>query len=141
MVQGTLGRRSSFFSETVAARKPVAATGGGRRIPMRHLSHVTPALVVGLLTLAWPTLAQAPPSGPNPTCHSRSDLTAMLNQRYAELPSALGVQADGQLVEVFVSENGTSWTIVLTRPDGLSCIVAVGQHWESLPGAINRPLA
>ena len=54
----------------------------------------------------------------------------MLNQRYAELPSALGVQADGQLVEVFVSENGMSWTIVLTRPDGWSCIVAVGEHWE-----------
>jgi hypothetical protein len=33
-----------------------------------------------------------------------------------------------------------SWTIVLTRPDGWSCIVAVGEHWEALP-AITGPLA
>ena len=108
---------------------------------MRHHSHVAGALLVGLLTLAWPTWAQTPAPGISPACHSRTDLTAMLNERYAELPSALGVQADGQLVEVFVSENGSSWTIVLTRPDGWSCIVAVGQHWESLPGAVTDPLA
>jgi hypothetical protein len=107
---------------------------------MRHVSHRTPALFVGLLTLAWPTLAQAPPSGTSPGCHNRTELTAMLNESYAQLPSALGVQADGQLVEVFVSENGMSWTIVLTRPDGWSCIVAVGEHWEALP-AITGPLA
>jgi hypothetical protein len=107
---------------------------------MRYLPPLRLALLAGLLTLAWPTLAQAPPSGINPTCHHRTDLTEMLDQRYDEQQSALGVQADGQLVEVFVSENGTSWTIVLTRPDGWSCIVAVGQHWESLPGAIG-PLA
>jgi hypothetical protein len=107
---------------------------------MRHLSQLRPVLLVGLLTLAGPTLAQAPPSNIGRACHQRTDLTEMLNQRYAEQQSALGVQADGQLVEVFVSENGTSWTIVLTRPDGWSCIVAVGQHWESLPGAIG-PLA
>jgi hypothetical protein len=108
--------------------------------PMRHLSHLTPALL-GLLALAWPTLAQAPPSGIGSACHSRTELTEMLNQRYAELPSALGVQADGQLIEVFVSEKGMSWTIVLTRADGWSCIVAVGEHWESLPDAITDPLA
>jgi hypothetical protein len=34
-----------------------------------------------------------------------------------------------------------SWTIVLTRADGWSCIVAVGEHWESLPDAITDPLA
>ena len=74
---------------------------------MRHHSHVAAALLVGLLTLAWPTWAQTPAPGISPACHSRTDLTAMLNERYAELPSALGVQADGQLVEVFVSENGS----------------------------------
>lgn len=65
----------------------------------------------------------------------------MLQRKFAEQPSALGLQADGRLVEVFVADDGASWTIVLTRPDGRSCIVAVGHHWESLPGPINGPLA
>ena len=48
------------------------------------------------------------------------------------------MQANGHLVEVFVSNEGTSWTIVVTRP-AWSCIVAVGEHWESLPHPVTSP--
>jgi hypothetical protein len=86
--------------------------------------------------------AQAPPATDvAPACHSHADLAKMLGQKFAEQPSALGVQANGHLVEVFVSNEGTSWTIVVTRPDGWSCIVAVGQDWESLPHPVTSPLA
>ena len=109
---------------------------------MRRLSHLTLAALVGMLGLASPALAQAPPQSPLTTaCHTQADLTEMLNQKYAELPSAVGLQSNGHLVEVFVSNDGTSWTIVVTRPDGWSCIVAVGEHWEPLPGPISGPLA
>ena len=67
-----------------------------------------------------------------------------VRQRLVESPWVADVALRRVLpstVEVFVSENGSSWTIVLTRPDGWSCIVAVGQHWESLPGAVTDPLA
>ena len=104
--------------------------------------HLTPVVLVGMLGLTAPASAQAPSgSGLAPACHSRADLTKMLDQKFAEQPSALGVQADGQLVEVFVSNQGTSWTIVVTRSDGWSCIVAVGEHWESLPHPVTDPLA
>ena len=95
-----------------------------------------------MLGLTSPASAQAP-SGPALTqaCHSHADVTKMLDQKFAEQPSALGVQANGHLVEVFVSNQGTSWTIVVTRPDGWSCIVAVGQHWEPLPHLVTGPLA
>ena len=109
---------------------------------MPRLSHLSAAMLAGVLGAASSAVAQSPPqTGVTPACHSRDDLTEMLEQKFAEQPSALGVQADGQLVEVFVANDGASWTIVLTRPDGWSCIVAVGQHWESLPGPINGPLA
>jgi hypothetical protein len=109
---------------------------------MRRLSHLTPAALAGMFGLAVPALAQAPPQTTvTPACHSHADLAEMLNQKYAEQPSALGVQANGHLVEVFVANDGTSWTIVVTRPDGWSCIVAVGEHWESLPEPVTGPLA
>jgi hypothetical protein len=109
---------------------------------MRRLSRLTAAALVGLVAFAAPALAQAPPqTAVAPACHSHADLSEMLNQKYAEQPSALGVQANGHLVEVFVSADGASWTIVITRPDGWSCIVAVGEHWESLPDPVTGPLA
>ena len=109
---------------------------------MRRLSHLSTGVLVGMLSLIGPSLAQSPPQTETPSaCHSHADLTAMLNQKFAEEPSALGVQANGHLVEVFVSNDGASWTIVVTRPDGWSCIVAVGEHWEALPDPITEPLA
>ena len=109
---------------------------------MRRLAHLTPPALAVTLGLAAPALAQAPSQSMlTPACHSHADLAEMLNQKYAEQPSAVGLQADGHLVEVFVAHDGTSWTIVVTRPDGWSCIVAVGEHWESLPDPVTSPLA
>ena len=103
---------------------------------------LTPMVLVGVLGLTPPASAQAPPGAAlTPACHSYADLTKMLGQKFAEQPSALGLQANGHVVEVFVSSAGTSWTIVVTRPDGWSCIVAVGEHWEALPHPITGPLA
>jgi hypothetical protein len=107
---------------------------------MRRRAHLTPSALAVTLGLAAPALAQAP-SMVTPACHSHADLAEMLIQKYAEQPSAVGLQADGHLVEVFVAHDGTSWTIVVTRPDGWSCIVAVGEHWESLPDPVTSPLA
>jgi hypothetical protein len=110
---------------------------------MRHLSHLMPAVLVGVLTSAGTSAAQTPPQGIAVTsgCHSHTGLTEMLGKKFAEQPTAIGLQSNGQLIEVFVANDGTSWTIVVTRPDGWSCIVAVGEHWESLPGPVLGPLA
>ena len=52
--------------------------------------------------LTGSALAQPPPQVVlTPACHSHADLAAMLNQKYSEAPSAVGVQANGHLVEVF----------------------------------------
>jgi hypothetical protein len=109
---------------------------------MRRPSHLTAAVLVGVLGLASSAAAQPPPQAAlTPACHNHADLAEMLNQKYAERPSALGVQANGHLVEVFAANDGTSWTIVVTRPDGWSCIVAVGENWEMLPDPVTGPLA
>jgi len=42
----------------------------------------------------------------------------------------MGVSTNGSLVELYTSENGT-WTLMLTRPDGVSCLIAAGQNWEA----------
>lgn len=34
-------------------------------------------------------------------------------------------------IEVFASESG-SFTIVNTRPDGLSCLIAAGENWQAI---------
>jgi hypothetical protein len=43
----------------------------------------------------------------------------------------MGLAASGSIVEILVSQTG-SWTILVTSPNGTSCVVAVGDYWEAL---------
>jgi hypothetical protein len=108
---------------------------------MNRLSYA--AMSLGLLAapLAAATPAQADPLTAQPACQSRDDISQLLTQRFDEVPTALGLQSNGHLIQVFVSKDGQTWTIVTTRPDGISCIVALGQHWQALEIPAPDPMA
>jgi hypothetical protein len=88
-------------------------------------------LALALLLGAHAALAQgAPPTA----CASHETMSAQLAQRFAEVPVALGLTGGGRMVvQLFASADGATWTVVLTSPDGKSCIAAAGRDWQSLP--------
>lgn len=73
------------------------------------------------------------PAQPQSTaaCGDRGYIAQRLDHSYSEKPVAMGLSADGAVVEVFASNTG-SFTIVVTRPNGLSCILLTGESWEDL---------
>ena len=74
------------------------------------------------LSGAAPIAAQAPPTEVlQPACQTHDEIMRMLNQEFAEVPAALGLHSNGQLLQMLASRDGTTWTIVPTRPDGVSC--------------------
>ena len=60
-------------------------------------------------------------------CGKRADIVKRLNSGFEEQRRSAGLAADGNLVEVFASEQGT-WTIIYAQPGGLTCLVAVGDN-------------
>jgi len=68
----------------------------------------------------------------NAACASHVDVVNKLKKGYTEQPVALGLAANGSLIEVFSATDGRTWTLVMTRPDGLSCILASGRAWETV---------
>lgn len=48
-----------------------------------------------------------------------------------EVVVAMGVDAANRLVEVFGGQSG-SWTLVLTKAGGQSCIYTVGDGWQQI---------
>jgi hypothetical protein len=53
-----------------------------------------------------------------------------LGDRFHETQSATALTSAGTLLEVLTASDGATWTIVVSRPDGLSCVVAAGQNWQ-----------
>jgi len=56
-----------------------------------------------------------------------------LSSRYSVTPVAMGVANNGEMVEILLSKSGESWTIILTIPNGMTCMFAAGENWEALP--------
>jgi hypothetical protein len=67
------------------------------------------------------------------SCATRETIVDYLAREYAEHPVAMGLANSGGVIEVLTNAAGTSWTILLTKPDGETCMVAAGEGWESLP--------
>ena len=108
---------------------------------MRRPGLLIPALVLACGAFASPLGAQMGPNNPRMPCHNASEIAKQLSSRYAEAPVAFGLQSNGNLLQVYSSEEKGTWTVVSTTPTGTSCIVAAGKRWESLPVVKNDPMA
>lgn len=71
------------------------------------------------------------PSHAATVCGTRSNFLDKLSSQHRENPVAMGLAANGSMLEVLASNDGT-WTILITSPNGTSCVVAVGDNWEAL---------
>lgn len=82
---------------------------------------ISAALLFGMAALAPPAVAA--------TCAPRDAVVERLSTRYSETVTARGLQNAEALIEIFTSPETGSFTILLSRPDGISCIVSAGSHW------------
>lgn len=65
-------------------------------------------------------------------CTPTSDLHTKLKRQYASRKTATGLRGREQIMEVWTDRRG-DWTLVITYASGTSCIVAMGEDWESIP--------
>jgi hypothetical protein len=64
-------------------------------------------------------------------CGKRADFVTRLDATFKERPAGVGLVNNGTVIEVLTSQKG-SWTILMTRTNGVSCVVASGEAWESV---------
>ena len=85
-------------------------------------------LVAMILAMAYaPAHGQVDQSN----CSDRADALSHLREAYKEQPVAIGLARSGGVVEVLVSEDGSSWSIIITLPTGTACMVVFGEDWET----------
>ncbi|MGH6946880.1 MAG: hypothetical protein ACREDZ_06090 [Kiloniellales bacterium] len=82
--------------------------------------------LLGLLafgSVATPTAAE--------TCGSYDSLRDQLRAVYQEQRAASGITKDGQLLEIYASDENGTWTILVTAPNGPACLVTAGDAWRN----------
>ena len=97
-------------------------------------------LAVILASMFLSALFDSRPASAQSVCGNHTDILKILEESHSEKPRAIAISTDGKLLEVVVSTTGT-WSILLTRPDRQTCVVATGEGWESLPAVAREPSA
>ncbi len=92
---------------------------------VRYLTAILGALLIG--SGAFSSSAQA-----QVFCGERGAVVTSLEKTYSETLVSMGLASNGVIIEILASPSGT-FTIILTRPNGLSCVMATGENWKNLP--------
>lgn len=80
--------------------------------------------VLLLILMATPAAAQNVP-----LCAPRGKVIKHLADKYKEQRTWRGITSRG-LLELFTAPGGKTWTLVLTAPRGLACLIAAGHSSE-----------
>lgn len=72
-------------------------------------------------------------------CAPHEKAALQLEQKFNEQVVGRGLTPNGKsMVELFVSQSG-SWTVLISEPNGRSCVVATGESWRSMPLLVGDP--
>lgn len=91
-----------------------------------------PATALLAVAAAMVTVSAAPSATTaqsRQVCDKRSDVLTHLAKKYSEKPAAVGVTANGGIVELLSQKDGKTWTLIVTMPNGISCLIAAGSDW------------
>jgi hypothetical protein len=100
---------------------------------MRALINTLGWALLGLAFCALGLLAMALPAPAATQCLPFEQLVVQLSGRWHEAPLHRGLTAAGQIMIIFSTGDGDTWTAVVLAPDGTACLVASGKGWETLP--------
>ena len=93
----------------------------------------TNSIIAGLVLSVVAGSGTAVAAQPNQTrCTDRSSALSHLSKAYQEQPVAIGLASSGGVLEVLTDDKGSSWSIIVTKPTGVSCLVAAGEGWEAV---------
>ena len=99
--------------------------GGGSRRAICPLGWRALVLLAGAATMAAGA-AQAQDNG----CAPRTEIVAMLAERYGEQPQSVAIDATGRLIEMLANPDTGSWSALATVPGGQTCLILSGQGFH-----------
>ncbi|MDA0239828.1 MAG: hypothetical protein O3A84_07340 [Proteobacteria bacterium] len=93
---------------------------------------VVAGILLGIIAFAV-IIAFSGPVSAQQAAGDRTTLVKQLTQRFAEHPVSIGLTSSGGMIEIFASKDGSTWTMLLTMPDGQSRVIGDGESWFTVP--------
>ncbi len=90
-------------------------------------------------SLGAASLSGSPSLAQGASCADREMIVDRLETKYGESRQSAGLNQNNGMVEVFASNETGTWTILVTMPNGMSCLMAAGKAWQGMTAATEAP--
>ena len=90
---------------------------------MRKRPGLTAALVIFML--ASPAAGQY-----GSACGDRDSIIKRLAQKWQESLVAQALTNRGPLLELLRTSDGSTWTLIISQANGVSCVIMAGEDWR-----------
>lgn len=92
---------------------------------------MTRPVVFGLCALALSLTAAPPVDAQTARCAPRAQVMDLITGRQGETRRAIGLTNGASVMELYASEATGGWSLVVTHPSGMSCLVGTGTGFEA----------
>ncbi|CUH38832.1 hypothetical protein JSE7799_01550 [Jannaschia seosinensis] len=76
------------------------------------------------------TFLATPVAAQGAGCAPRDVVVDRLDRTYGEVYAGGGLRGRHAIFEIWISAEDGTWTILMTRPDGIACVMAAGTNWH-----------
>ena len=66
-----------------------------------------------------------------PRCADHQRVVDQLAQKFGEARRSIGLTSDDTVMELYASADTGTWTLTATMPNGVTCLVAAGNNFET----------
>ncbi|MGB0507269.1 MAG: hypothetical protein ACPGGK_13835 [Pikeienuella sp.] len=73
----------------------------------------------------------------NQFCAQRTQLVKQLENSHGERQQNIGLQQNAGVIETFANTDTGTWTIFITLPSGVSCLIAAGEAFQPVPSDVS----
>ena len=91
---------------------------------------MTRPVVFGLIALGLCLTTAPPVDAQQARCAPRAQLLDLVQSRKGETRRAIGLTNGASVMELYASETTGGWSLVVTHPSGMSCLVGAGTGFE-----------
>lgn len=77
---------------------------------------------------------------PSVSCAERDTVVKNLWNGYKERSVATGITSGGSIIELFQSNLGVTWTLLIVNTDGMACVLSSGDSWIKEGKKLGVPL-
>ena len=88
-------------------------------------------LTLGALACAFTIAATSAAPAQGRLCAKRDDVVKQLASVHGESRQSVGLQKNARVMETFANHETGTWTIIVSLPTGLSCLVAAGEAFQA----------